>query len=105
MKDLLSGWHASLGAHWRGEAALSSAFWVVGVLGSFGVYLAALVLISLSWLFMPVALTYVLAAAVATMFAFACFASVAIWRCWRNSGWILWGYLARVHLILFALLV
>ena len=39
------------------------------------------------------------------MIVFLIFAWVSIWRCWRNTQTPLWGYVARLFVVMYALLV
>ena len=85
---------ASLMGHWRGKAPLASAYWLVGKLGSGIFYGIAL----LTRQFVPI-LTPVAGLA---MLVFLVFAWVAIWRCWKNTTWPIWGYFARAEVIFYA---
>ena len=87
----------TLAAHWRGQASLASAYWLVGTLGFWLVYALALGAYRLVPSLAPVAIVAVLAVLV--------FAWVSIWRCWRNTSWPNWGYIARASVIIYAILV
>ena len=92
----------SLVGHWRGKAPLWSAYWIVGALGAVGAYCMGVSALLLSFLFFSQAYELVILLVVVGLLAYATFASIAIWRCWRNSSWIGWGVLARAQVILFA---
>lgn len=87
----------TLAGHWNGKAPLASAYWLVGTLGSWLVY-GAVVLTSY---FLPVLMPL----AWAGMSAFLIFAWVSIWRCWRNTRWPAWGYVARGMVVMNVFLV
>jgi hypothetical protein len=82
----------TLSAHWRGEAPLASAYWLIGTLGfwlTYGVFLIA------SQLARSLA-----AVAFVVLLVVIAFSWVSIWRCWKNSGWLGWGYIARALVVL-----
>jgi len=87
----------TLRGHWRGEAPLASAYWLVGTLGFWVVYGAVILTRMLLPVLMPVAW--------AVMVAFLVFAWVSIWRCWRNTRWPVWGYVARAIVVMDVVLV
>lgn len=87
----------TLRAHWRGEASLASAYWLVGTLGGW-------MLISINAVVEVYARQFLVFADLALL-AFCVFASVSIWRCGRNTSWAGWGVLARIVVVLNALFV
>jgi hypothetical protein len=82
----------TLAAHWRGQASLASAFWLLAVVGS-------ALLSAMTWLVSRAAPTLLPIAALA-VFAFMVFAWVSVWRCWKNTRWPAWGYIARGWVLL-----
>jgi hypothetical protein len=87
----------TLAGHWKGKAPLASAYWLVGTLGFWLVYGAAVLTKKILPILMPVAW--------AVMVAFLIFAWVSIWRCWRNTRWPAWGYVARGMVVMNVVLV
>jgi hypothetical protein len=83
----------SLAAHWRGQASLASAYWLVGHLGVYMLVALTVLVYKLVPALTPVASLAVLALMV--------FAWVSIWRCWKNTRWPVWGYIARGMVILY----
>ena len=81
----------TLTAHWLGEAPLASAYWLGGWLGWLAAYFLFLLVIRFD--------RSLLVFGMALLLGYSLFACVAIWRCWRNSSSIVWGYLARAHVI------
>ena len=81
-----------LSAHWKGEAPLASAYWLIGVLGFWVAYGVFLLASHLSRVLSAAALVLLLAVMV--------FAWVSIWRCWNNSSWRGWGYIARAIVVI-----
>jgi hypothetical protein len=79
-------------AHWRGEARLASAYWLVGVVGGWliGGIVVGTAALAPRFLLLTVALLLI----------FVVFASVSIWRCAKNTSWIAWGYVARGIVVL-----
>ena len=88
--------HMTLAAHWRGDAPLASAYWLLGTLGFWVIYGASVLIQRIVPALLPVAL--------AVLLGFLVFAWVAIWRCWKNCTWSVWGYLARMQVILFVVI-
>lgn len=86
----------SLTAHWKGEASLASAYWLIGVLGGMVFSLLSIMLASSS----AILLVFI------AWIPYSIFALVSIWRCAWNSSWRGWGYLARsvvvVNILYFA---
>jgi len=87
----------TLKAHWRGEASLASAYWLVGTLGG--------------WIFIGIdaaveafARQFLVVADFALL-AFSVFASVSIWRCAKTTSWAGWGRIAKAVVVLNALFV
>ncbi len=87
----------TLAGHWQGKAPLASAYWLVGTLGFWVVYGAALLTKTFVPMLMPLAW--------AAMVAFLVFAWVSIWRCAPNARWRVWGYIARFIVVLDAIVV
>jgi len=83
-------WLWWLRRHWEGKARLYRAFWFVGILPSVSfnflyalagdnlVLIGVISLFSVPWTF---------------------FALVSIWRCAWNVGWLGWGYVARILVV------
>lgn len=82
----------TLAAHWRGQAALASAFWLLGIVGASLLWAITGLLSRAAPVLLPVAGLAAL--------AFTVFAWVSIWRCWKNTRWPAWGYIARGWVIL-----
>lgn len=82
----------TLKGHWRGEARLVSAFWLIGVAAGwiFGGIVVFAAAFAPQWLFL----------AIVAYLAFFAFSSVSIWRCARNTSWVGWGYMARGVVVL-----
>ncbi len=87
---------------WQGSARLWQAFWLVGVLGKLLVvtvaYLGSFMILGATQndtlvfvFFIPLLLSYFL------------FAVVSIWRCARNTHHSFWGVVARVLVLVVAL--
>ena len=87
----------TLAAHWRGEAPLASAYWLIGTLGFWLVYGAFVFASQFVPIIAPVLLVVLLAVIV--------FGWVSIWRCWRNTSWPAWGFVARGLVIIYILVV
>ncbi len=78
-------------SYWNGNAPLFKAFWFVGFLGG----IVAKVLMKLAaTLAVPPLVTLILYC------VYLLFSSVSIWRCSWNTGRKLWGYVARLYLVL-----
>lgn len=87
----------TLAGHWKGVAPLASAYWLVGTLGFWVVY-GCVVLVKL---FVPILMPVAgIAFAIFLVFAWG-----SIWRCWQNTRWPIWGYVARGIVVLDAILV
>jgi len=87
----------TLSAHWRGEAPLASAYWLIGTLGFWLVY-GAFVFASQFVPLVAPGLAVVLLAVIV-------FGWVSIWRCWKNTRWPAWGFIARGLVIIYVLTV
>lgn len=85
----------TLMAHWRGQASLASAYWLLGTLGFCVMY----GLLILAYMFVQV----LLPVALVLLLAFLIFAWVSIWRCWRNARSPIWGYVARALVVMYGL--
>jgi hypothetical protein len=83
----------SLKAHWQGEASLVSAYWFVGVLGGF----------LFSVLFYMFLETPIIDLVFIAWVPYFIFALVSIWRCAWNAKRKVWGYIARLIVIVNAL--
>ena len=99
VEDVARREHArtTLVGHWKGKAPLASAYWLIGTLGFWLVYGAVVLTKMFLPALMPLAWT--------AMVAFLVFAWVSIWRCWRNTRWPVWGYVARAIVVMDAVLV
>lgn len=84
----------SLRAHWKGQASLVSAYWLLWILGGALFYLSLLLLIKSQ------ASQAIFVSVVFVWFAYIAFSGVSVWRCAWNSSWKGWGYLARVIVII-----
>lgn len=82
----------TLVGHWKGLAPLASAYWLVGTLGFWAIY-GSVILVKV---FLPLLMPLAWAAFV----VFLVFAWVSIWRCWKNTRWVAWGYVARTEVVL-----
>jgi hypothetical protein len=94
--------------HWQGKRKLSSAFWRVGVAGTLFIFIALLAAAIAGNLLQTLTgppnksifyITYFVVLGVWQIFAW-----VSIWRCSKNTKWIVWTYSARLVVIAFALL-
>lgn len=101
----------SLRAHWRGQASLASAYWLIGVVGSaiLGVMVHGLEAVidapesaSLHTnIQIALGLSYTSLSILSILYAI--FATVSIWRCSWNSDWKGWGYIARFVVVVNAI--
>lgn len=92
-KKILEEDTQSLRAHWEGKASLSSAYWLIGVLGNL-IFLFVFKVVKIEeWRFLGLVVFLV-------WLAYFVFATVSIWRCAWNVHWKGWGYIARVIVIL-----
>ena len=87
----------TLAAHWQGRASLASAFWLVGTVGF---WLMSGILVLTQMLVPDLRLEVA-----SLMIGFLVFAWVSIWRCWRNTQTRLWGYVARLFVVMNVLFV
>jgi len=106
-KSLFERFDGFMGAHWRGERSLASAFWLVGLVGT-GLIMAATIASDMVFvLFLPVPwfLQTVLVMGIfgAPLTAYLVFAWVSIWRCVWNTPWPVFGYIARFIVVISAL--
>lgn len=90
----------SLGGHWRGEARLASAFWLLGITGGFVVGLA----VRLAETLAPRD-DMLRTSAGLVLLVYSAFTWVCVWRCAKNTSWIGWAYLARGCVVLSCLVV
>ena len=90
----------SLGGHWRGEARLASAFWLLGIAGGFAIGLA----VRLAETLAPRD-EMLRTSAGLVLLAYSVFTWVSVWRCAKNTSWIGWAYLARGCVVLSCLAV
>ncbi len=76
---------------WRGEVRLWQAFWLLWVAGGFAVG-AVTVFLMLAGLFSIFMILL-------TRMAFMVYAGVAVWRSAFNCQYLIWGWLARICLV------
>lgn len=94
--------------HWRGERSLGSAYWLIGIIGSFAVVLlwglmriVGLAAVTSAFSAQPDLRVYYLWGLFGSpVTVYFMFAWVAIWRCAWNSPWPAFGYIARFIVII-----
>ena len=83
---------------WYGERRLWQAFWFVFVLGYFTLFIVTTNIC--------IALDEILATSIlgvinlVSYFSFLVYASIATWRCSKNTNWFIWTWLAKLVIVL-----
>ncbi|MGY8999647.1 MAG: hypothetical protein ACKVIK_06995 [Rhodospirillales bacterium] len=73
--------------HWKGEARLWKAYWLIAVLGGWAFWTIILNLVEFAML--PELLAMLLLA------VYSIYAGVGVWRCSFNVDWKVWAYISR----------
>ena len=86
---------------WKGERQLWQAFWLLFILG----YLALLVITASIYIALKDILSYRILDVINLVLnvPFLIYASIATWRCSKNTKWTIWTWLARCIIILIIL--